>query len=121
MFTKLLLALGVIAIVIAAIRERRSPSAKQPLQSGRASEPSAARITAWTLIATIVAVTLGYSLLQRNNDDEVLTVRVVNGSSGQSTRYRVRRADLGDRRLRTIDGRTIVLAEVDRLEVHDSD
>lgn len=118
MLTKILLILGVIVIVVLAARNRDRPIPESTSTSSvRKPASSPARITAWVLIGVIIAITLGYSALQWRDSTEVVTVKVVNSNTGKSVSYQVSRDQVGDRRFRTVDGRTIVLAEVERIEV----
>jgi hypothetical protein len=48
---------------------------------------------------------------------ETTTVRVVNANTGQAVTYQVRRKDVVGRSLRTLDGRRITLADVERMEL----
>ena len=117
MLTKILLILGVIVMVVLAVRNRGTGSTPERTSNGQQAASSPARITAWVLIGVIIAITLGYSALQWRDSTEVVTVKVVNSNTGKSVSYQVSRDQVGDRRFRTVDGRTIVLAEVERIEV----
>jgi len=64
-----------------------------------------------------VALTSGYSAWQWLGTREVVSVRVVNANTGTSISYRAYRGDVGEHGFTTVDGRSITLAEIERLEV----
>ena len=121
MFTKLLLTLGVILIVVMVVRGQTQPpkgaAAKPSPPPPSKSKPSTTRITAWTLVGVFVTLTLAYSAWQWLGTREVVSVRVVNANTGTGIRYRAYRGDIGEHGFTTIDGRSISLAEIERLEV----
>jgi hypothetical protein len=52
---------------------------------------------------------------------QVVTLRVVDSRSGHAATYQAYRGDIEGRSFRTLDGRTITLAEVERLEQQGSE
>ena len=121
MLTKLLLTVTVIAIVLLFARTRRSPGISsnkgQKPPPDKRPRPSPARLTAWILIAVIVTVTLILSSIQWLSTPAVVLVHVINSSNGNSVSYHAYADRVTARSFETIDGRTIILAEVERAEI----
>jgi len=120
MLTKLLLTIGVIVAVVLIFRTRRPAPTQQPTQQTTASARPAlspTRLTAWILITVIVAITLAATAWQWFQTEEVMTVRVINSNTGDSVNYQVYRDAVGVRTFKTTDGRTITVAEVERMEI----
>lgn len=121
MLTKILLTLLVIVIAFLVVRNR---SASAPATAARSGQPAAAPIDlrrAWLIggvVALLLVVSLG-SILYRNwrYDQELVSVRVVDIRSGQAELYRARRAKVQGRSFVTLDGRTVTVADSERVEV----
>lgn len=120
MIWKLILTLSVAFGAYAAIRARaRSERIARGLEPASAPLVSrgAVRLAAGILIAVMAlgsAVVLVQGWLK---DREVVRVQVVNANTGAISLYEARRGDLEGRRLRTLDGREIRLADVERMIV----
>lgn len=79
-----------------------------------------ARIAAYAVIALMIAGSALWLVLEWRSAHEVLGVRVINASTGTATDYEAYRSDIESRSFRTLDGRRVNLAEVERLEVMES-
>jgi hypothetical protein len=67
-------------------------------------------------IITVMLVGSGWSLYRGwESGHEVLRVQVVNANTGVITPYEARRRDIDGRVFRTLDGREIRLADVERM------
>lgn len=120
MIRQLLLTAVVILVVFLVVRLRRAPgrAAAQPGATG-GRRPSPQALAGWALLGIMV---LGASVafyLQWSDAHEVVTVEVVDGRSGERTRYQVYRKEVGDRRFRTVDGREVSLGQADRMVLTD--
>jgi hypothetical protein len=94
--------------------------------SGTASLPSrqepplptgALRTLAYGMATVLMAGSLLWMYLDYRSAREVVTVRVINASTGSVTTYRARRSDVQGRQFNTLDGRRVTLADVDRMEL----
>jgi hypothetical protein len=117
MFGKILLTAAVIAAAVLVLR-LRTRRGVQPAVSpaGR----GAGGLMSWLAAGVIAVMLLGAGLmfyLEWRADDEIVDVRVIDAGSGQASSYRVRRGDVDDRSFVTTDGRRVVLAETERLEM----
>lgn len=74
----------------------------------------------WLALAAVALMLIGSAifLYQAWRDmTEVLTVQVIDTRSGGVSEYQVYRSDLEGREFRTLQGRRIILAETERLEI----
>ncbi|WP_428603331.1 hypothetical protein [Sedimenticola sp.] len=127
MFLKLLLTLLVIAGALLTLRMRNQRHLRQYPQPGRLiNEPApvakrAPRRSIQLLASGAVVLMLAgaglYLYHQWSSAYQVVTVRVIDTRSKQSTSYQAYRGDIDGRTFQTTDGRTVTLAEVERLEI----
>lgn len=123
MLGKILLTLAVLvaAILIIRVRLRRSAARPAGLSGTAARSGKPIRVAAYTLLAVMFGGSLLYLILEWRTQREVVQVRVVNAYTGESVRYEARRGAVQARQFMTLNGRWIVLAEVERLELEDPD
>ena len=118
MIGKLLLTLAVLLGVYGVLRARwRANRAVTGLERPVSSDFSrqTMRLAASLLIA-IMAVGSALYLAQRwFEDQEVVQVQVINANTGRITLYESRRGSVEGRQFQTLDGRTIRLADVERM------
>ena len=116
MLTKLLLVIGVIVLLAVAFRSRGRDLASSESRTEAPASPT--RITAWVLIGVIIVVSVGMGLYQQAIEPKTVTVLVINTHTGERRYYQASRDEAGKRSFHTLDGRTIVLAETERAEIH---
>ena len=122
MFLKLLLMALVIAGAVLTVRMRqpgREPArpvapAPAPSSGGRFSP---VRIAAAAVVLLMILGTGLFLYLQWRDAHEIVVVRVVDSSSGRSVTYEAYQSDVEGRSFRTLDGRVVTLAEVERMEL----
>ena len=125
MITKILYTLVVIAVVFGVTRLRARQRLAAPARPAPRKSPprnAAARlpaIIAYTVTATIVALSASLYYRSWSSGREVVTVRVVNTGTGAAIDYRARRGDVGERSFETVDGWKVSISDVERLEVKD--
>ncbi|MGD8588677.1 MAG: hypothetical protein PVG22_07565 [Chromatiales bacterium] len=124
MFTKLLLTLGVIGVawLVLRNRSRRSqlPAAGQPARLMPPASKTSERMPRLAAYALIVCMLLASGVvlyLQWRDEYRIVTVRVVNTQTGQTLTYEARRGDVEQHQFQTLDGRTVYVAEIERIEV----
>ncbi len=126
MFLKLLLTALVIAGALLTLRMRNQRNLPQYPATGRMlnasidSNPGRRRISQLLAIGTVFLMLLGAGLYlyhQWRSAYQVVTVRVIDTRSAQSTTYQAYQGDIDGRTFLTTDGRTVTLAEVERLEI----
>ncbi|MFD2112408.1 hypothetical protein [Thiorhodococcus fuscus] len=117
MFWKLLLTLGVIAAVYGSLRSRRRAEliAHGQEVGPPLVPPGLMRRVAWGLIAVMLLGSAVYLVQDWLHDHQRVEVQVVNANTGAIARYQAHRGDIQGRRLTTLDGREIRLADVERM------
>lgn len=120
MLTKLLLTAAVVLIGWLTVRKRWRPADEQAPPPPRALETipqGAIWLAAYGLVALMLAGSAVYLFQDWRHGREIVRVEVVNPATGGSERYRVRRADVGERGFVTLEGRRVRIAETERMIV----
>ena len=124
MFWKILLTLGLLLAGYATLKARlRAPSVRSEAQGGTRFPDLGARPIRILAYATLSIMLLGsfwYLWLQWVHGNQVMDVQVVNAATGAVAPYRARRRDIEGRVVRTLDGREIRLADVERMILTES-
>lgn len=125
MFSKLLFTLVLVAMIYIWVRARWWPRRIYPAREAHTALPPGARSPTGSpfkhLAYGLLALLLGGGGLLlwldwRESQREV-RVRVINTSTGDTLVYQSRLGEIRDRGFRTLDGRRVWLAPVERLEV----
>lgn len=122
MFGKILITAVVVVLAWLAIRARSrgvNPTRAAPATPARPPlvPPGAMRTIAYGMVGVMVAGTGLYLFDGWESGREAVRVRVINANTGQVAIYRARRDQVAGRSFRTLDGRQITLAEVERMEL----
>jgi hypothetical protein len=122
MITKILFTIAIIGAVIFFTRhfsDRGAPTQRrQQVARPRASGSARPiRLAAYAVIGLVVAATALWLVQEWRSAHEILRVRVINSATGSASEYEAYRSDIASRSFRTVDGRRVNLAEVERLEV----
>jgi hypothetical protein len=123
MFGKLLVTAAVIYVAYLVVRTRfqDTASAAQPAPASRAGAlpGKAIRTGAFALLALMIGGTLVYLFQDWERRQQVVEVQVVNSYTGAAQSYQARRGDIDRRSFRTLDGRFVRIADMERLVVDD--
>lgn len=126
MITKILFTAAVIAIVYLVAKNRSqgaggAPSARSIPPAGRtrrsAKPDPLLRYLAYGLLGVMLLGSGTFIFMEWQDQYRVITVRVINTNTGDALTYQARRGDVKDRSFSTLDGRRVVLAAVERLEL----
>ena len=124
MLTKILFTLLIIigAILYVRIRARNRVFAPMAPPLPRPVAPERPRLVYYLALGLLVIMLsgAGYYLFQMWFDgSRIISVRVINSNTGSVTSYEVYKGDVaaGESTFRTIDGRTVTMAAVERLEM----
>jgi hypothetical protein len=118
MIWKLLLTAAVIVGAYLLIRARLQGQRPPPTARARRDPllpPGLMRAAAYGVLAVLVIGSGWYLYDQWETRHTVVTVQVVNAHTGAITPYQARRKDIGGRGFRTLDGREVRLADVERM------
>ncbi len=118
MIWKLLLTLAVLlgGWVFVRTRLRRTAAPPDWRPPRRARVPSRRlRALAYGLAGLMLLGTGGYLYRGWAHGNEVVEVQVINAATGAVTPYQARRRDVDGRGFRTLDGREVRLADVERM------
>jgi hypothetical protein len=127
MLGKFLITVAVIYIAYLVVRSRSQGSAPQAHARTRQADAVATMLPQGVLkAAAYILVVLmlfgsGFYLFQSwDRQHQVVEVQVVNPYNGEVQRYDVRRGDIDGRTFRTLDGRLIRIAEMERLVINET-
>lgn len=118
MLTKILFTAAVILVVALIYKGKiasRIKTAPAKLEVEEKSVPTA--VIAYLIIGLIVAMAGFFYYLNWQEDHQVLSIKVINGTSGRIVTYKAMRKMMNGRRFETLDGRTVKLGESDRIEI----
>jgi hypothetical protein len=119
--SKILLTLAVIGVAWLVIRHRQqslSEAERVPrLDSAQQSSNRTIKWLSYGVLALMVSASLLYLGWQVSQGYRLVTVRVVDAQSGRSVSYIARRMDVDDRHFLTQDGREILVADGERIEL----
>ena len=119
MITKLLFTALVIASTLFWIRHR---GAARPRRSRRPETPASRSPWYWRLapagaLIAVMGVSAFIFWLEWRAEHQIFTVRVIGTHNGEVRQYAVYRDAVNGRSFRTIDGRLVTLADVERMEI----
>ncbi len=123
MISKILLTLAVIGLAWLVIRHRQhsfNESATAGISRPVTKDPGSNRSIKWLsygLLAVMISASLIYLGWQVEQGYRLVTVRVVDAQTGRSVSYIARRMDVDDRHFVTQDGREIIVADGERIEL----
>lgn len=120
MLGKILITLAVLVGVWLVIRTRLRQgrrATQPPVERAPLVPAGVLKALAYGLVAVMVAGAGLYVFEGWQTGREATTVRVVNANTGQAVTYQARREDVVGRSFRTLDGRRITLADVERMEL----
>ncbi len=123
MITKILFTLGVIGIAWLVIRQRSRraevTATEQPKRVAAQQHQVAnrtPRLAAYGLIVFMILASGVFLYLQWRDEFRIVTVRVINSQTGDTVSYEARKGDVEAREFVTLDGRTVNVAAVERIE-----
>ena len=123
MFMKLLLTLLVIAGAVIALRLRGKSSPQQAAISHdtendrTTAKSNLPKIAAYGMLGVMLLGSALFIYVQWQDTWQVVTIRIINAGSGKESTYQAYKGDVKGRSFTTTDGRTVNLAEVERMEL----
>lgn len=104
---------GILLVARSQLARRRGP------RQARDEAPPGVnpRWVAYGITAIIVVTSVGITAYQWLSTGDMVSVRVVNGNTGQTTVYSAYAREVEERSFRTADGTVVRLADMERMEV----
>lgn len=122
MLTKILFTAAVILVVALVYKGRTANRVKKAPVSSKAQENSIPTpALAYIIVGLIIAASGFFYFLHWQEDHQVLSIKVINGTSGKIVNYKAMRMMMNGRRFETLDGRTVTLGDSDRIEILEVD
>ncbi|HEC16512.1 MAG TPA: antitermination protein NusG [Sedimenticola sp.] len=118
MLLKILLTSLVILGAVLVLR-RRAAQVQQSaaVRHSAVGKPRPAHIAAFGLVSVMLAGAIFFVCLEWIDGYQVVRIRVIDTRSGSAVSYEARRSDVDGRSFRTLDGVTVTLADVERMEL----
>lgn len=120
MITKILLTIAVIMGLVMYLRRRSSTRAVNSTTSSVARHPVEPIIPRGILYIFVALMLISSAVIFYYNWEKsyrIITVRVINTQSGHVDEYQVRRGEVDGRKFETINGKVVILADVERMEI----
>lgn len=118
LLTKILVTILVILSVIAFYRVKNSgrmTAAARRIESRTPADKRFGRAVAYGFVALLILISAGWYALHWREQHRIITIRVI-GDSGATT-YKAYNKDLHGNRFESIDGKTVILGESERVEI----
>ena len=123
MLTKILITAAVIvfALFMQRLKTRRAQEIPvvrpPPVVKPKPPMPKGVRPAAYGFALLVVLSAVSAYYLSWAEDQQVVTIRIINTVSGEVVTYRAHRGDIDGRKFTTTDGLTVRMADADRFEV----
>lgn len=123
MLLKILLTAAVILVAVLVLRRRARQVAyleHSKAESGvppKLPGPRFSNVVAYSLLVVLLGGAALMTYLQWEDNHRVIGVRVINSETGKAVHYQAHRGDVEERSFRTLDGREVSLADVERMEL----
>jgi hypothetical protein len=121
MLTKILFTALVIAAVVAFYGFKRRLSRDPPQRDTRVQASRVGRFAAYGIVVLILVVSGVIFTYQWQRAHEIVTIRVIEGDGSNVTVYEAYRKSIKGNRFDSLDGKSVVLGEAQRVEFIDGD
>lgn len=120
MIGKILLTIAVIIGAALAVRSRWADETRGRARAPR-PPPLLMRALAYGLVVVMLSGSIAWLLSGRTERGGIVTIDVINANTGAATTYRAYRKDVAGRHFTTLDGRRVVLADIERMVLNDEE
>ena len=121
MLTKILFTALVIVAVYLFYRHRGRTPAKVKKVREPVEQTNFGRFAAYGFIATLLLVSLVIYYFHWQEAHKIVTIRVIDGNSSNVTVYKAYQKSIKGSRFESLDGKTVVLGESERVEFIEED
>ena len=118
MLTKILVTIVVVVAVLTFYRVKNSgrvTEAARRLESRAPANNRFGRMVAYGFVGILILISAGWYALHWQEQHRIITIRVI-GDNGTTT-YKAYNKDLKGNRFESIDGRTVILGDSERIEI----
>ncbi len=118
MLTKILVTVLVVIAVLTFYRVKNSgrvTNAARRLEARSPAEKRFGRMVAYGFVALLILISAGWYTLYWQEQHRIMTIRVI-GDSRTAT-YKAYNKDLKGNRFESIDGKTVILGDSERIEI----
>ena len=117
MITKILFTLAVIGVIVGLARFRGRTGAVGVTPAQRQPKTGWMRWAALAVVMVMILASVAFLYVYWRDANQVVQVQVIDSLSGRVSHYQVYRGDLHEREFETVDGRRVILANTERMEV----
>ena len=119
MITKILLTIAVIMGLVIYLRRRgaQAQTGASKTAHRRQVDPIIPRSVLYLFIVLMLLSSSVIFYYNWQKSYRIITVRVINTQSGHTDEYQVRRGEVDGRKFETINGKVVILADVERMEI----
>ena len=127
MLNKILFTVFVVSVVMGIARWRGNRAQAPMVTINPQARPAARPLPAWVrpaaygFAALVVTASALWYYTSWQDGQQVVIIRVINTSSGESASYQARKGSIDGRSFRTTDGFVVRVADAERIEVQDLD
>ena len=130
MFTKIIFTVLIIAGILLYVRHQETKRTAEPANhdSSRPSPQTLTRtssrlplIAAYTALVLTLAIGGLFYYLDWKEDHRVMTIQVINTSTGETSSYSAYQSMIRGRSFVTLDGRTITVSNAERVEMSEAE
>lgn len=118
MLTKILVTVLVVIAVLTFYRVKNSgrvTNAARRLETRSPAEKRFGRMVAYGFVALLILISAGWYALHWQEQHRIITIRVIGDS--QTATYKAYNKDLKGNRFESIDGKTVILGDSERIEI----
>jgi hypothetical protein len=119
MISKILLTLGIIVALVIFMRvkgQERVPHNHAPTKPVSEGEKMF-RQGAWLFLVFMVISAIVFMYFGWNERHSLVNVHIINTRTGETTTYQAEQQDVKSDRFKTLQGRTVYLADIERMEI----
>ena len=123
MFGKISLTLAIVGLAYLVIRSRSRQVLSHEVENSRqgTEQTVAPRTVAYIFLALAALTGGGLYVFEWLDDRQVITIRLINSRTGEAVIYEAYKGKIHGRRFETLDGRSVTIAEEDRVEMLEGD
>ncbi len=117
MLSKILFTAFVIVVVYMVYRGRTTATSPARRPAPAPADNRFGRRVAYGFVGVLIGISAIFYYLHWREQHRVITIRVIDGRSGNATTYKAYKKSINGSRFEALDGRTVILGEAERVEL----